>query len=115
MCMIERILLSILLLCLARRQCAQHFTDECGGNGPPIPLRGKRHYVVGVLAIRGVDNAFAEYNQTFNEYLTQQVGSRFEPPVTFSMRAMGFNDIRQYVCPLRSSFGSLVETETAKD
>ena len=42
--------------------------DEAVGGGGAIAIKPK--YTVGVLAIRGFDAAYAEFNATFNEYLT---------------------------------------------
>lgn len=59
---------------------------------PPITLEDgvKRHYTVGVLAIRGPERAFIEWNKTFSTYLTQTAGRRFDPPISFSMEALDF-------------------------
>ncbi len=63
----------------------------------PIPwdptLRYKSVYIVGVLAIRGFDDAFAEFNATFNEYLTETAGKRFDPPIRFEMKPLNFTEI----------------------
>lgn len=47
-------------------------------------------YTIGVLAIRGPEAAFAEFNQTYNDYLTATAGQRFDPPVRFEMKALNF-------------------------
>jgi hypothetical protein len=47
-------------------------------------------YTVGVLAIRGFEDAIAEFNKTFAEYLTATAGQRFDTPIRFEMRPMDF-------------------------
>jgi hypothetical protein len=65
----------------------------------PIPLSVeqkngtvKTEYTVGVLAIRTIEDAFAQYNKTISAYLTQAVGSKFDPPISFRMVAKGLKD-----------------------
>ena len=48
---------------------------------------------VGVLAIRGDDAAFKEFNQTFNEYLTCELQCRFSPAVSFELVPLGFKKL----------------------
>eukprot|EP00978_Attheya_sp_CCMP212_P032773 scaffold129474_cov61-Attheya_sp.AAC.2 len=50
----------------------------------------KSTYKVGVLAIRGFDNAYKEFNHTFSDYLTATVGPRFDPPIQFLMEPLNF-------------------------
>ena len=61
-----------------------------------VPLRkaveAERSYRVGVLAIRGVESAYNDYNATFSEYLTKVAGSTFDPPISFEMVAVPFGD-----------------------
>eukprot|EP00934_Nitzschia_sp_Nitz4_P003244 Nitzschia sp. Nitz4//scaffold256_size27904//19844//23755//NITZ4_008172-RA/size27904-augustus-gene-0.6-mRNA-1//-1//CDS//3329544420//3234//frame0 len=67
-------------------------------NGPycQIPLEfnetlgHKELYTIGVLAIRGEAAAFAEFNSTFNEYLSETAGKRFDPPIRFQLKALDF-------------------------
>lgn len=47
-------------------------------------------YRVGVLAIRGEEAAFSEFNTTFGEYLTVTAGQRFVPPIRFEMKPLNF-------------------------
>ena len=47
-------------------------------------------YSVGLLAIRGVETAFAEFNSTFAEYLTATVGPKFDPPIRFELVPLSF-------------------------
>jgi ABC-type phosphate/phosphonate transport system substrate-binding protein len=54
------------------------------------PSRHKETYTVGVLAIRGLEEAYTEFNKTFSEYLTATAGQRFDPPIRFEMRALDF-------------------------
>jgi ABC-type phosphate/phosphonate transport system substrate-binding protein len=57
-----------------------------GGGGIDI----KPKYTVGVLAIRGFDAAYAEFNATFNEYLTATAGQKFDPPIEFELKPLDF-------------------------
>jgi len=57
-----------------------------GGGGIDIKLK----YTVGVLAIRGFDAAYAEFNATFNEYLTVTAGQKFDPPIEFELKPLNF-------------------------
>lgn len=45
-------------------------------------------YVVGVMAIRGTESAFNDFNATFADFLTMSAGSHFDPPLSFSMIAI---------------------------
>jgi ABC-type phosphate/phosphonate transport system substrate-binding protein len=57
------------------------------------PSRHKETYKVGVLAIRGFDDAYAEFNATFSDYLTATAGQRFDPPIRFEMVALDFETL----------------------
>ena len=46
----------------------------------------KRVYTVGVDAPTGIDKAWRELNMTFETYLTEVVGKRFDPPIEFKMK-----------------------------
>ncbi|CAJ1941386.1 unnamed protein product [Cylindrotheca closterium] len=46
----------------------------------------KRVYTVGVHAPAGIDKAWNEFNMTFETYLTEVVGKRFDPPIEFKMK-----------------------------
>lgn len=50
----------------------------------------KRVWTVGVLAIRGFEAAYKEFNQTFNDYLTATAGQRFDPPIQFELKPLNF-------------------------
>eukprot|EP00980_Cylindrotheca_fusiformis_P000864 scaffold227_cov97-Cylindrotheca_fusiformis.AAC.2 len=50
-------------------------------------LTQKRVYYVGVHAPSGVETAFAEFNLTFETYLNEAVGKRWDPPIEFKMTA----------------------------
>jgi ABC-type phosphate/phosphonate transport system substrate-binding protein len=52
--------------------------------------RHKTLYTVGVLAIRGVEAAYDEFNKTFTDYLTLTAGQRFDPPVQFEIKPLNF-------------------------
>lgn len=47
---------------------------------------------VGVNAIRGFEAAIREYGVLFGTYLTETAGKRFDPPLTFEMVPMTFQD-----------------------
>ena len=57
---------------------------------PPLQTSEQRVYLVGVLAIRGIQAAYDEFNATFSDYLTSAVGARFDPPIRFEMRPLDF-------------------------
>lgn len=58
---------------------------------PPKSLvTNKEVYKVGVLADRGVDAAFNEFNVTFSDYLTASVGAKFDPPIRFELKPLDF-------------------------
>ena len=63
---------------------------ECARVNPFDPQRHKQVYTVGVLAIRGFDDAYAGFNRTFNDYLTATAGQRFDPPIQFEMIPLNF-------------------------
>ncbi len=76
-----------LLLSVARAQAP---TETCKEPLIVLPAGTKRHYKVGVLSIRGPAQAYTEWNQTFNPYLSETAGKMFDPPLTFSMEALDF-------------------------
>jgi hypothetical protein len=47
----------------------------------------KRTYYVGVHAPAGVETAYREFNMTFEAYLNEAVGKRWDPPIEFKMKA----------------------------
>mmetsp|Transcript_25488 Transcript_25488/g.62659 ORF Transcript_25488/g.62659 Transcript_25488/m.62659 type:complete len:112 (+) Transcript_25488:226-561(+) len=51
------------------------------------PLTQKQTYHVGVHATGGIDSAFKQYNLTFEAYLNEAVGKRWNPPIEFKMIA----------------------------
>ena len=60
---------------------------------PKIPLRRDVHksvYTVGVLSHRGIVAAYEEFNETFTTYLTETAGQRFDPPLHFEMKPLGY-------------------------
>ena len=91
----KAILWGSLLLCspscllLARAQ----EDSACQVTYPFDPLRYKQVYTVGVLAIRGKENAFAEFNSTFADYLTATAGQRFTQTIEFRMKALNFIEL----------------------
>lgn len=50
----------------------------------------KKVYRVGVLAIRGADAAYSEFNSTFSDYLAGTAGQRFSEPLEFEMVPLNF-------------------------
>ena len=51
------------------------------------PVTQKRKYTIGIHAPAGVETAYREFNLTFQDYLNEAVGKRFEPPIEFSLTA----------------------------
>jgi hypothetical protein len=56
----------------------------------------KRTYYVGVHAPTGVDTAYSEFNMTFEVYLNEAVGKRWDPPIEFKMKATD-NPLRDWL------------------
>jgi len=50
-------------------------------------------YRVGVLAIRGFDAAYREFNTTFADYLTATAGTSFDRPVRFELKPLNFTSL----------------------
>eukprot|EP00980_Cylindrotheca_fusiformis_P014258 scaffold3774_cov126-Cylindrotheca_fusiformis.AAC.8 len=46
----------------------------------------KRVYNIGVHAPKGIEKAWKQYNLTFETYLNEAVGKRFDPPIEFKMK-----------------------------
>lgn len=59
--------------------CAQGFREF-------DQLTQKETYFVGVHAENGIQKAFQEYNMTFETYLNEAVGKRWDPPIEFVMK-----------------------------
>lgn len=49
------------------------------------PLTQKQTYTVGVHATSCVESAFKQFNLTFEAYLNEAVGKRWNPPIEFKM------------------------------
>jgi serine/threonine protein kinase len=54
----------------------------------PTRTSHRQVYRVGVLATRGLNAAFEEFNTTFHDYLTATAGARFDPPIRFEMNLL---------------------------
>jgi ABC-type phosphate/phosphonate transport system substrate-binding protein len=50
------------------------------------PITQKKVYNVGVHATAGIETAKREFNLTFQEYLNEAVGKRWNPPIEFNMK-----------------------------
>lgn len=50
------------------------------------PITQKQVYNVGVHASAGIESAKREFNLTFEEYLNEAVGQRWDPPIEFKMK-----------------------------
>ncbi|CAJ1945944.1 unnamed protein product [Cylindrotheca closterium] len=50
------------------------------------PITQKKLYHVGVHASAGIETAKREFNLTFEEYLNEAVGKRWDPPIEFKMK-----------------------------
>jgi hypothetical protein len=59
--------------------CAQGYRDF-------DELTQKKTYYVGVHAPAGVETAHQEFNLTFETYLNEAVGKRWDPPIEFKMK-----------------------------
>lgn len=58
----------------------------------PLPSAEKQVYKLGVLANRGIETAYNEFNGTAR-YLTESIGYDFEPPITFEIAPVPFGSI----------------------
>ena len=76
---------SFLLLSSSSFGLGQEICDEEAKLPRP---NDKEEYIVGVMAIRGTESAFNDFNATFADYLTMTAGQRFDPPVSFAMLAV---------------------------
>ncbi len=56
--------------------------------GLVLAYSSRSTYVIGASPIWGVDRLFAEFNATFETYLTEQVGRKFDPPISFKLVAV---------------------------
>jgi hypothetical protein len=56
----------------------------------------KRTYYVGVHATTGVETAYSAFNMTFEVYLNEAVGKRWDPPIEFKMKATD-NPLRDWL------------------
>jgi len=86
--------------------CSNFNNTFCENNNILRPFDPDKHkpvYRVGVLAIRGFENAYKEFNKTFGDYLSSAVGNRFfsidnatassprSPPIRFELKPLNFN------------------------
>ena len=77
----------MLLLCTAALLVQETHALEC----PNVRLSSSVDtYTIGVLAWRGKETAYNEFQPTA-EYLTQTVGATFDPPVRFQAIPVGFD------------------------
>lgn len=85
----------------------------------PVTNSGKQVYKLGVLAIRGAESAYNDFNATA-EYLTQSIGTELDPPVSFEIVPVVFGEhspIDQFTSGLydfvfaNPSISSCVDTE----
>lgn len=93
------ILLLLSICCQAQQQFWGHtlppgWTEEeqwptgevnCTSGTYTLQEGQKQTYVVGVHAPAGVDTAWREFNMTFEVYLNEVVGKRWDPPIDFKM------------------------------
>ena len=96
-----RLLLSLLLLLASCRaqsfwghtlppnwtEAEQWPTGElnCTSGTHTLQPRQKQTYVVGVHAPSGIETAWREFNMTFETYLNEVVGKRWDPQISFKM------------------------------
>ena len=84
------------LVVVAQAQSSSNFSSSspplwCHPTTPFDAARHRETYRVGVLAIRGREAAYREFNKTFGDYLTATAGRRFaDPPVRFEMVPLDF-------------------------
>ena len=64
---------------------------QCAVADKPAPQQ--RVYRVGVMAIRGIETALAEFDRTFGDYLSYAAGRQFDPPIAFETVPVNFGDI----------------------
>lgn len=69
------------------------YGGSCWITRPYDPASHKEVYTVGVLAIRGFEAAYSEFNKTFSDYLTATAGKRFDPPIRFEMKPLNFRSL----------------------
>jgi len=81
--------LSLLGLAIGQGSLFQR-DDQCVAPPRSQSKVGKQVYRVGVLADRGVDAAFKEFNVTFADYLTATTGAKFDPPIQFELKPLDF-------------------------
>jgi len=92
------LLLLLLLLLLVGEAQGQEGDDDEGRSSSSLCFRttaydASRHksvYKVGVLAIRGKESAYKEFNKTFSDFLSETAGQRFDPPIAFEMVPLDF-------------------------
>eukprot|EP00977_Amphora_coffeiformis_P006242 scaffold1341_cov178-Amphora_coffeaeformis.AAC.19 len=65
--------------------------QSCRRQVKPAPS-SKTVYRIGLLANRGIETSYKEYNATV-EYLTKSVGPLFDPPLTFEPAPVPFDDV----------------------
>lgn len=95
---IKKLMLALLLYLMAAIEVGAQVQGQEDGEGSSLCYRttsfdASRHksvYKVGVLAIRGEESAYKEFNKTFSDYLTETAGQRFDPPIAFEMVPLNF-------------------------
>lgn len=85
----------LILMAISRRILVDAADEGSCFVQQPLPS-DKRVYTVGVLAIRGAEAAYADFNRTFSDYLTATAGRRFASPdggphgIRFEMKPLDF-------------------------
>ena len=69
--------------CLLRKGQGQQCALE------PSRLNDRQIYRIGVLANRGIETAYKDFNRTA-EYLTRSIGDDFDPPISFEIAPVAF-------------------------
>eukprot|EP00730_Choanoeca_flexa_P009277 TRINITY_DN12619_c0_g1_i8.p1 TRINITY_DN12619_c0_g1~~TRINITY_DN12619_c0_g1_i8.p1 ORF type:complete len:2027 (+),score=485.44 TRINITY_DN12619_c0_g1_i8:425-6505(+) len=66
-------------------------------------ITDKTHYIIGGIAVQGRTLFEAQYEAT-SQYLTQRVGSLFDPPITFSIRGFDANEAKEAIAAQEINF-----------
>ena len=89
-CSLQLRTICCVLLMLSGWSLVQGQQGQCSVPKFSRPAGHSSTYRVGVLANRGVETAFAEFNSTFAEYLTATAGPKFDPPIRFELVPLPF-------------------------
>ncbi|CAE8582590.1 unnamed protein product [Polarella glacialis] len=80
----------LVLVCLLRGSMTFAEEDDLSLRGSRKTSANRSVFSVGVLAHRGKARAYMDWNLTFDEFLSAEVGSQFDPPLKFRMQALDY-------------------------